>query len=136
LTDVFNERTYRLLRVIRDDRPASIREPARLVGRDKKSVHAELTPLEAVGAVRFESEGAAKRPVLPYDDLESPRTDRSGVRDTEGVRSREFSGTIHCTALIEVGRIQQQDPTQLTCPDSSAPALNFTSFDAPSAFVR
>jgi predicted transcriptional regulator len=27
LTDVFNERTYRLLRVIRDDQPASIREP-------------------------------------------------------------------------------------------------------------
>jgi predicted transcriptional regulator len=87
LTDVFNERTYRLLRVIRDDRPASIREPARLVGRDKKNVHAELTPLEAVGAVRSESEGAVKRPVLPYDDLESSRTDRIGVPDAEGAVS-------------------------------------------------
>ena len=28
LTDVFNERTYRLLRVVRDDQPASVRETA------------------------------------------------------------------------------------------------------------
>jgi predicted transcriptional regulator len=37
LTDVFNERTYTLLRVIRDEEPASIRETARLVDRDKKT---------------------------------------------------------------------------------------------------
>lgn len=69
LTDVFNERTYTLLRVIRDETPGSIRETARLVGRDKKNVHEELTTLEALGVIRFEADGRAKRPVFPYDEL-------------------------------------------------------------------
>jgi predicted transcriptional regulator len=69
LTKVFNERTYTLLRVIRDESPASIRETARLVGRDKKNVHQELTTLEALGVIHFEEAGRAKKPVFPYDDL-------------------------------------------------------------------
>jgi predicted transcriptional regulator len=69
LTDVFNEQTYTLLRVIRDEAPASIRETARLVGRDKKNVHEELTTLEALGVIRFENSGRAKQPRFPYDDL-------------------------------------------------------------------
>ena len=69
LTEVFNERTYTLLRVIRDEGPASIRETARLVGRDKKNVHEELTTLEALGVIRFEEEGRAKKPAFPYDEL-------------------------------------------------------------------
>lgn len=69
LTEVFNERTYTLLRVIRDENPESIRETARLVGRDKKNVHEELTTLEALGVIRFEPDGRAKRPVFPYDEL-------------------------------------------------------------------
>jgi predicted transcriptional regulator len=79
LTDVFNERTYTLLGVIRDERPDSIRETARLVGRDKKNVYEELTTLEALGVIRFEDEERAKRPVFPYDDLVvTPLADRSG----------------------------------------------------------
>ena len=79
LTDVFNEQTYTLLGVIKDEQPDSIRETARLVGRDKKNVHEELTTLEALGVIRFEEEGRAKRPVFPYDDLVvTPLTDRSG----------------------------------------------------------
>jgi predicted transcriptional regulator len=69
LAEVFNERTYRLLRVIRDESPASIRETARLVGRDKKNVHEELTTLEALGVIRLKSDGQAKRPVFPFDEL-------------------------------------------------------------------
>lgn len=69
LTEVFNERTYTLLRVIRDEAPESIRETARLVGRDKKNVHDELTTLEALGVIRFDENGRAKQPVFPYDDL-------------------------------------------------------------------
>ncbi|MFB6129598.1 MAG: hypothetical protein ABEJ28_02120 [Salinigranum sp.] len=69
LTEVFNERTYTLLRIIRDEEPASIRETARLVGRDKKNVHQELTTLEALGVIRFEEAGRAKKPVFPYDEL-------------------------------------------------------------------
>lgn len=69
LAAVFNERTYRLLRTIRERAPGSIRETARLVGRDVKNVHDELTTLEGLGVIRFEDAGRAKRPVFPYDDL-------------------------------------------------------------------
>lgn len=69
LGEVFNERTYRLLRVIRDAEPRSIRETARLVDRDVKNVHEELSRLEALGVIRFDEVGQAKRPVFPFDDL-------------------------------------------------------------------
>lgn len=86
LTDVFNERTYTLLRVIRDEQPASIRETARLVGRDKKNVHQELATLEALGVIRFEEKGRAKQPQFPFDDLVvTPLAHTSD--DTEAVTS-------------------------------------------------
>jgi len=69
LAEVFDGRTYSLLRVIRNDEPESIRATARLVGRDVKNVHQELTKLEALGVIRFEEEGRSKKPVFPYDDL-------------------------------------------------------------------
>ena len=69
LGEVFNERTYKLLRVIRENEPKSIRETARLVDRDVKNVHEELSTLEALGVIRFDEDGQAKRPVFPYDDL-------------------------------------------------------------------
>lgn len=69
LGEVFNERTYTLLRIIREEQPSSIRETARLVGRDVKNVHQELTTLEAVGVIRFDEDGQSKRPIFPYDDL-------------------------------------------------------------------
>lgn len=69
LGEVFNERTYKLLRVIRENEPQSIRETARMVERDVKNVHEELSTLEALGVIRFDEEGQAKRPVFPYDDL-------------------------------------------------------------------
>ncbi|OIB55747.1 hypothetical protein [Natrialba sp. SSL1] len=69
LGEIFNERTYALLRVIREEEPSSIRETADLVDRDKKNVHEELTRLEALGVIRFDDDGYAKRPVFPYDNL-------------------------------------------------------------------
>jgi len=69
LAEVFDGRTYSLLRVIRNDEPESIRATARLVDRDVKNVHQELTKLEALGVIRFEEEGRSKKPVFPYDDL-------------------------------------------------------------------
>lgn len=67
LGEIFNERTYKLLRVIREESPASIRETARLVDRDKKNVHEELTTLEALGVIRVKDDGHAKRPIFPCD---------------------------------------------------------------------
>lgn len=79
LADVFNEQTYRLLRVIREEEPASIRETARIVDRDVKNIHGELSTLEALGVIRFVEEGRSKRPVFPYDDLViSPLGDGDG----------------------------------------------------------
>lgn len=69
LGDVFNDRTYTLLRTIREEGPTSIRETADLVDRDKKNVHEELTTLEALGAISFEDDGYAKKPIFPYSDL-------------------------------------------------------------------
>ncbi|ELY57153.1 hypothetical protein C491_11648 [Natronococcus amylolyticus DSM 10524] len=69
LSDVFNDRTYTLLRTIREEQPTSIRETAALVDRDKKNVHEELTTLEALGAISFEDDGYAKKPTFPYSDL-------------------------------------------------------------------
>jgi predicted transcriptional regulator len=69
LAETFNEQTYTLLNVIRDEAPTSIRETARFVGRDKKNVHEELTTLEALGVIRFEQDGRSKRPIFPYADL-------------------------------------------------------------------
>jgi len=69
LAEVFDGRTYSLLRVIREEDPESIRATARLVERDVKNVHQELTKLEALGVIRFEEEGRSKKPVFPYDDL-------------------------------------------------------------------
>lgn len=69
LFETFNARTMALLETITDDEPGSIRETARLVDRDVKNVHAELTELERLGVIRFETSGRAKRPVFPYAEI-------------------------------------------------------------------
>lgn len=61
-----------LLEVIAKQEPASIRETARLVDRDYKEVHRNLSELEDIGILTFESagEGQPKRPKMAYDALE------------------------------------------------------------------
>jgi len=63
-----------LLRAIRARNPGSIYELARLVGRDLKSVQADLQILQRFGLVRFEqrrskSGRTAKAPRAPYGEL-------------------------------------------------------------------
>lgn len=69
LFETFTPLTMEILRTIADAEPNSIRETARLVDRDVKNVHDELMRLERLGVVRFDRDGQAKRPVLPYDEL-------------------------------------------------------------------
>src|SRR5699024_4312239 len=69
LAQTFTERTLRLLRVITDAQPESIRETARFVERDVKNGHEELARLETMGVIHFMEEGRSKRPVFPYDEL-------------------------------------------------------------------
>lgn len=70
LAQVFTPRAIDLLQAIADDEPASIREAARIVDRDIKQVSENLERLEAYGVVEFVEEGRAKRPIVPYDEID------------------------------------------------------------------
>lgn len=61
-----------LLETIAEDGPESIRETARLVERDYREVHRNLSELESLGIIHFEGDGqgTAKRPILAYDAIE------------------------------------------------------------------
>lgn len=69
LFETFNSLTMELLGTVVDEQPASIRGTARLVERDVKNVHDELTRLERLGIIRFEKEGRSKRPIFPYEEV-------------------------------------------------------------------
>ncbi|MCU4802451.1 hypothetical protein OB920_18980 [Halobacteria archaeon HArc-gm2] len=69
LAEALTATTLALLRALSTHEPASIRETARLVERDVKNVHDELTRLEAMGIIRFEEVGQAKQPIFPFDEL-------------------------------------------------------------------
>ncbi|WP_276248595.1 helix-turn-helix domain-containing protein [Haladaptatus sp. YSMS36] len=86
--EVFNATNIELLQTIAREHPGSIRELARLVERDVSPVHRDLKALESYGLVEFESEGRAKRPVVPYDEIDialpltvdtTSRSNRSGT---------------------------------------------------------
>lgn len=68
-TAVFTDSTLALLRALNVHEPASIREAARLVDRDKKNVYDQLRKLAAHGIVEFVEEGNAKPPVVAYDEI-------------------------------------------------------------------
>lgn len=68
--EVFNATNIELLQTIARESPQSIREFARLVERDVSPVHRDLKSIEPYGLVEFVQEGRAKRPVVPYDDID------------------------------------------------------------------
>ena len=69
LMETFSPTRLALVRTVAEEEPASIRETARLLDRDVKNVHEDLTLLEQLGVVWFEEEGRARRPVFPFDEL-------------------------------------------------------------------
>jgi predicted transcriptional regulator len=58
-----------LIEAIRRDEPGSINEAARVVDRDVKNVHEELSRLARLGIVYFEEEAQRKRPVVWFDEI-------------------------------------------------------------------
>jgi predicted transcriptional regulator len=58
-----------LLQTIAREEPQSIRATARLVDRDIRPVHDNLSELERLGLVEFEEVGRAKKPTVWYDDI-------------------------------------------------------------------
>ncbi|MEF8775607.1 MAG: hypothetical protein V5A43_03765 [Haloarculaceae archaeon] len=69
LMETLTPRVLDLIEAIRRDEPGSINETARVVDRDVKNVHEELTRLAQLGIIYFEEEGRSKRPVVWFDDL-------------------------------------------------------------------
>ena len=72
LSRLLSPKNLKLLETIAENEPASIRETARLVDRDYKQVHRNLTELEDIGVIEFEGGGSGrpKKPTLAYDGLE------------------------------------------------------------------
>lgn len=62
-------RRLELLRTIRDEDVASVRDLARRVDRDKGQVSRDLSELAERGIVEYEPSGRAKRPVLVQEHV-------------------------------------------------------------------
>jgi len=72
LRRILTEKRLALLLVITRDRPVSVRELARVVGRDYKNVSSDIALLERLGLVKIETtrgKGRAQAPTVPYDEI-------------------------------------------------------------------
>jgi len=69
LMETLTPRVLDLIEAIRQEEPSSINETARVVDRDVKNVHEELSRLAQLGIIFFEEEGQSKRPVVWFDEL-------------------------------------------------------------------
>lgn len=70
LARVFSAQNLQLIRAIAQHEPSSMRQLASIVDRDIKNVSQNLNELEGLGLVDLVDEGRAKRPVVPYDEIE------------------------------------------------------------------
>lgn len=84
LASTFTPSVIELLETIRREGPSSINETARLVDRDVKNVHTELSELAQLHVIYFEEDGQAKQPVVWFDeirfeiDMPAPGTEKAG----------------------------------------------------------
>ena len=69
LMGTLTPRVLDLIEAIRREGPSSINETARVVDRDVKNVHEELSRLAQLGIIFFEEDGQSKRPVVWFDEL-------------------------------------------------------------------
>lgn len=67
---VTRPKSLELLRAIVQHSPDSIRETARLVGRDVSQVHRNLTELEELHLVELTEDGQSKRPSVWYEAID------------------------------------------------------------------
>jgi predicted transcriptional regulator len=67
---VTRPKNLELLRAIVQHEPESIRETARLVGRDVKQVHRNLTELAELHLIDLVDDGRSKRPEVWYDAID------------------------------------------------------------------
>lgn len=69
LMETLTPRVLDLIEAIHREEPASINETARVVDRDVKNVHEELSRLALLGIIFFQEDGQSKRPVVWFDEL-------------------------------------------------------------------
>ncbi|MDG5777645.1 transcriptional regulator [Haloarculaceae archaeon H-GB2-1] len=67
---VTRPKNLELLRAIVQGEPSSIRETARLVDRDVRQVHRNLTELESLHLIDLVEEGQSRRPSVWYDAID------------------------------------------------------------------
>ena len=60
---------FNLLKVLRERRPKSIQELARITGRDMKNISEDLRALTDMELVELESHGRIKTPRLKYEEI-------------------------------------------------------------------
>lgn len=65
----FTPKKIELLQAVTEKQPESISQTAKLVGRDVKNVHQNLTELAQLDVIEFVENGQAKQPVARYDSL-------------------------------------------------------------------
>ena len=70
LSRVLRETNLKLLNAIAEHEPESVRALARAVDRGPKEVLENLEELQNYGLVAFEEDGRAKRPYLPYEEID------------------------------------------------------------------
>lgn len=85
LARLLSEKNLELLEAIAEHEPSSMREASKLVDRDFKEVHRNLTELDTLDVIEFREEGRSKRPVVQYDNVEIA-IDLADSLDDEGQR--------------------------------------------------
>jgi len=70
VTKVLTKERMALLRAIKQHNPSSIRELAKLVGRNYKNVHSDVMLLSKYGILELKREGKSQKPRFDYEELE------------------------------------------------------------------
>ena len=70
LNQVLSPNRVELIRAVSREEPSSIRELARCLGRDIRQVSDDANELASLGLLELRQEGGAKRPVVPYDEID------------------------------------------------------------------
>lgn len=82
MSRILQKSNLELLETIAEHEPASMREAAKLVDRDIKDVHRNLTELAALNIIDLKEDGKAKRPCVRYDTIEIEVSLRSHEADS------------------------------------------------------
>ena len=72
LRKILTPERMRILQVIKNEKPNSIYELAKLLGRDRAAVIRDLEVLQKIGLVKIseeKDERGRKKPIVPYDEI-------------------------------------------------------------------